>query len=71
MRSPDMLIFMQMARDAATCMYDADIDPFSKQEAYATRNLRDRKLQPALLHFFWPDNYFKAISLPVAVGSQG
>jgi hypothetical protein len=52
MRTPDMLIFMQMARDAATCMYDADIDPFSKQEAYATRNLRDRKLQPALLQFF-------------------
>ena len=35
------------------------IDPFSKHEAYLARNLRDHKLQWALLQFFKPDNYFE------------
>ncbi len=53
--------FRQMASpfDAATCMYYTGIDPFSKQEVYVARNLRDRKLQRALLQFFKPDNYFE------------
>ena len=54
-----MLIFMQMPHDVATCMYYTGIDPFSKQEVYVARNLRDRKLQRALLQFFKPDNYFE------------
>jgi hypothetical protein len=33
------------------------IDPFSKQEVYVARNLRDRKLQRALLQFFKPENH--------------
>jgi hypothetical protein len=45
--------------DVATCMYYTGIDPFSKQEVYVARNLRDRKLQRALLQFFKPDNYFE------------
>jgi len=40
-------------------MYYTDIDPLSKQEVYVARNLRDRKLQRALLQFFKPDNYFE------------
>jgi hypothetical protein len=40
-------------------MYYTGIDPFSKHEVYAARNLRDRKLQRALLQFFKPDNYFE------------
>jgi radical SAM superfamily enzyme YgiQ (UPF0313 family) len=47
------------ALDVATCMYYTGIDPFSKQEVYVARNLRDRKLQRALLQFFKPDNYFE------------
>jgi hypothetical protein len=43
----------------ATCVYYTGIDPFSKQEVYVARNLRDRKLQRALLQFFKPDNYFE------------
>jgi Domain of unknown function (DUF3362) len=43
----------------ATCMYYPGIDPFSKQEVYVARNLRDRKLQRAPLQFFTPDNYFE------------
>jgi Domain of unknown function (DUF3362) len=43
----------------ATCLYYTGIGPFSKQEVYVARNLRDRKLQRALLQFFKPDNYFE------------
>jgi Domain of unknown function (DUF3362) len=50
---------MQIAQDVATCMYYTGIGPFSKQEVYVARNLRDRKLQRALLQFFKPDNYFE------------
>jgi hypothetical protein len=50
---------MPMAPDIATCMYYAGIDPFTKQEAFVARHLRDRKLQPALLQFFKPENYLE------------
>jgi Domain of unknown function (DUF3362) len=40
-------------------MYYTGIDLFSKPEVYIARNLRDRKLQRALLQFFKPDNYFE------------
>jgi hypothetical protein len=39
-------------------MYYTGIAPFSKQEVYVARNLRDRKLQRALVQFFKPENYF-------------
>lgn len=45
--------------DIATCMYYTGVDPFSKQEVYVARHLRDRKLQRALLQFFKPENYFE------------
>ncbi|HJT78500.1 MAG TPA: DUF3362 domain-containing protein [Gemmataceae bacterium] len=44
--------------DVATCMYYTGIDPFTKQEVYVARQLRDRKLQRALMQFFKPENYF-------------
>ena len=59
LRPSDILIFMQMARDIATCMYYTGIDPFSNQEVYVARHLRDRKLQRALMQFFKPENYFE------------
>ena len=39
-------------------MYYTGLDPFTKQEVYVARNLRDRKLQRALMQFFKPENYF-------------
>ena len=45
--------------DIATCMYYTGIDPFTKEEVYIARNLRNRKLQRALLQFFKPENYFE------------
>ncbi|HZZ78004.1 MAG TPA: YgiQ family radical SAM protein [Gemmataceae bacterium] len=51
--------FIPAPFDIATCMYYTGIDPFTKQEVYITRNLRDRKMQRALLQFFKPENYFE------------
>jgi hypothetical protein len=39
-------------------MYYTGIDPFSKEEVYVARHLRDRKLQRALMQFFKPENWF-------------
>jgi hypothetical protein len=40
-------------------MYYTGIDPFTKQEVYIARTLRDRKMQRALMQFFKPENYFE------------
>jgi uncharacterized radical SAM protein YgiQ len=50
--------FIPAPFDIATCMYYTGIDPFTKKEVHIARNLRDRKLQRALLQFFKPENYF-------------
>jgi radical SAM superfamily enzyme YgiQ (UPF0313 family) len=50
--------FIPAPFDIATCMYYTGIDPFSKQQVYVARHLRDRKLQRALMQFFKPENYF-------------
>ena len=51
--------FIPAPFDVATCMYYTGIDPFTQKEVYITRNLRDRKMQRALLQFFKPENYFE------------
>jgi uncharacterized radical SAM protein YgiQ len=51
--------FIPAPFDIATCMFHTGIDPFSGEEVYTARNLRDRKLQRALLQFFKPENYFE------------
>jgi uncharacterized radical SAM protein YgiQ len=51
--------FIPAPFDIATCMYYTGVDPFSKQEVYVARALRDRKLQRALLQFFKPENYIE------------
>ncbi|HEX5269482.1 MAG TPA: YgiQ family radical SAM protein [Gemmataceae bacterium] len=50
--------FIPAPFDVATCMYYTGIDPFSKEEVYVARQLRDRKSQRALMQFFKPENYF-------------
>jgi hypothetical protein len=45
------LPFMQIAPDIATCMYYIGIEPFTKQEVYIAKGLRDRKMQRALMQF--------------------
>jgi uncharacterized radical SAM protein YgiQ len=51
--------FIPAPFDIATCMYYTGIDPMTKQEVYIACNLRDRKMQRALLQFFKPENYFE------------
>jgi hypothetical protein len=62
---------LQTAVNAAACLYYADIDPISKQEVYVACNLRDRKLQWALLQFFKPDNYFEVRKALEQAGRAG
>jgi uncharacterized radical SAM protein YgiQ len=62
--------FIPAPHDVATCMYYTGIDPFSKQEVYVARNLRDRKLQRALMQFFKPDNYFEVREALLQAGRQ-
>jgi radical SAM superfamily enzyme YgiQ (UPF0313 family) len=51
--------FIPAPFDIATCMYYTGIDPITKQEVYIAKNMRDRKMQRALLQFFKPENYFE------------
>ena len=61
---------MQMAGDVATCVYYSGIDPFSKQEAYVARGLRDRRMQRALMQFFKPENYFVVREALIQAGRE-
>jgi radical SAM superfamily enzyme YgiQ (UPF0313 family) len=51
--------FIPAPFDVATAMYYTGIDPFTKKPVHIARNLRDRKLQRALMQFFKPENYFE------------
>jgi hypothetical protein len=62
--------FIPAPFDIATCMYYTGIDPFTKQEVYVARHLRDRKLQRALLQFFKPENYFEVRKALEQAGRQ-
>jgi uncharacterized radical SAM protein YgiQ len=62
--------FIPAPFDVATCMYYTGIDPFTKQEVYVARHLRDRKLQRALMQFFKPENYFTVREALIQAGRQ-
>ena len=51
--------FIPAPMDVATAMYYTGLDPFTKQPVHIAKQLRDRKLQRALLQFFKPENYFE------------
>lgn len=51
--------FIPSPFDIAACMYHTGIDPMSMKPVAIAKNLRDRKLQRALLQFFKPENYFE------------
>jgi hypothetical protein len=69
-RLPDILIFMLMARDIATALYYTGIDPFTKQQVYVAKGLRDRKMQRALMQFFKPENWFTVRESLIQAGRQ-
>jgi hypothetical protein len=49
-------------------MYHTGLDPFTGEEVFVAKHLRDRKLQRALLQFFKPDNYFEVRQALSAAG---
>ena len=61
---------MPLPFDIATCMYYTGIDPFTKQEVYIAKGLRDRKMQRALMQFFKPENYFQVREALMQAGRQ-
>ncbi len=62
--------FIPAPFDIATCMYYTGIDPFTKQEVYIAKGLRDRKMQRALMQFFKPENYFQVREALMQAGRQ-
>ncbi len=60
--------FIPAPFDIATCMYYTGIDPFSGKPVNTAKNLRDRKLQRALMQFFKPENYFEVREALIQAG---
>jgi uncharacterized radical SAM protein YgiQ len=50
--------FIPAPFDIATAVYHTGLDPFTGEEVYVAKALRDRKMQRALMQFFKPENYF-------------
>ncbi len=62
--------FIPAPFDVATAMYYTGIDPFTKKPVYVARQLRDRKLQRALMQFFKPENYFAVREALIQAGRR-
>jgi hypothetical protein len=59
---------MRTASDIATCMYHTGLGPFTGEEVYVAKHLRDRMLRRALLQFFKPENYLEVRQALMAAG---
>jgi hypothetical protein len=46
------------------------IDPFTKEQVYVAKGLRDRKMQRALMQFFKPENWFTVREALIQAGRQ-
>jgi len=62
--------FIPAPFDIATALYYTGIDPFTKQEVYVAKGLRDRKMQRALMQFFKPENWFTVREALTQAGRQ-
>jgi uncharacterized radical SAM protein YgiQ len=62
--------FIPAPFDIATCMYYTGMDPFTKKPVQSAKNLRDRKLQRALMQFFKPENYFEVREALIQAGRE-
>ena len=51
-------------------MYYTGIDPFTKQEVYVAKGLKDRNMQRALMQFFKPENWFTVREALIQAGRQ-
>jgi uncharacterized radical SAM protein YgiQ len=62
--------FIPAPFDIATCMFYTGLDPFTKKPVYVARDLKNRKLQRALMQFFKPENYFEVRKALIEAGRQ-
>jgi uncharacterized radical SAM protein YgiQ len=62
--------FIPAPFDIATCMWYTGMDPISGKPVKVARNLRDRKLQRALMQFFKPENWFVVREALLEAGRQ-
>jgi uncharacterized radical SAM protein YgiQ len=62
--------FIPAPFDIATALYYTGIDPFTKQEVYVAKGLKDRKMQRALMQFFKPENWFTVREALIQSGRQ-
>jgi hypothetical protein len=51
--------FIPSPMDLATAMYHTGLDPHTLEPVPVAKNLRDRRMQRALMQFFKPENYFE------------
>jgi hypothetical protein len=51
--------FIPSPMDLATAMYHTGLDPQTLEPVPIAKNLRDRRMQRALMQFFKPENYFE------------
>jgi uncharacterized protein DUF3362 len=61
---------MRMEPDVGACLYSTGLDPMTKKPVAVAKNLRDRKLQRALMQFFKPANYFEVREAFLQAGRQ-
>jgi uncharacterized radical SAM protein YgiQ len=62
--------FIPAPFDVATAMYHTGIDPFTGKSVHVARNLRDRRMQRALMQFFKPENYLEVRKALRAAGRE-
>ncbi|MFO0818929.1 MAG: YgiQ family radical SAM protein [Pirellulales bacterium] len=62
--------FIPAPFDVATAMYYTGIDPFTRKPVHIAKQLRDRKMQRALMQFFKPENYFEVRQALLQAGRQ-
>jgi uncharacterized radical SAM protein YgiQ len=62
--------FIPSPFDLAAAMYHTGLDPLTMKPVTVAKNLRDRKLQRALLQFFKPENYFAVHKALLAAGRR-
>ena len=62
--------FIPAPFDIATAMYYTGVDPFTKKPVHIAKQLKDRKLQRALMQFFKPENYFEVRQALERAGRQ-
>ena len=51
-------------------MFSTGSDPFTKEQVYVARGLKDRKMQRALMQFFKPENWFTVREALIQAGRQ-